>query len=344
MRICCGGRRTRPASWAEHKANLLPMLREVVGPAEEHGVVLAIENHIDMFADELVEIITTIDSPYLGVCLDTANNLRMIEDPMMAIAKLAPFARASHIKDVTAKRGNPREFSFWPSVPLGRGLIDIPETFRLLRAQNYDGLLALEIDYLHPDYGDDVQPAVDEASATCAGCSPRRPHPCSSGYPGGPRSARCRDSTAANTSARIAPGPTVMPIALRTGTLENASNPKPATVVRFAQSSEASIRSAARARRRRCAPGLAVEEQRVIRSDRDDQQHPDQMQDRHRMPGERERRGDGQHREQQGCDHRSTRDGERSAIASSTTIAASPQSDNTIASCRYPVYSDRLRP
>jgi len=163
MRICCGGRRTRPASWDEHRAKLLPMLREVTQHAEKQRVVLAIENHIDLFADELVEIVTTIDSPFLGVCLDTANNLRMIEDPMVAIAKLAPFARASHIKDVTAKRGNPREFSFWPSVPLGRGLIDIPETFRLLRAQNYTGLLALEIDYLHPDYGDDVQPAVEES-------------------------------------------------------------------------------------------------------------------------------------------------------------------------------------
>jgi sugar phosphate isomerase/epimerase len=110
------------------------------------------------------------------VCLDTANNLRILEDPMVATAKLAPYARASHVKDVAARRGNPREFSFWPSVPLGRGLIDIPETFRLLRAQGYDGLLALEIDYLHPDYGDDVQPAVDESIAFMRGllASPAR--------------------------------------------------------------------------------------------------------------------------------------------------------------------------
>jgi sugar phosphate isomerase/epimerase len=163
MRICCGGRRTRPASWEEHKARLLPMLRELVGPAEEHGVVLAIENHIDLLADELVEVLTTIDSPWLGVCLDTANNLRMIEDPMVAVKKLAPFARASHIKDITAKRGNPREFAFWPSVPLGKGLIDIPEALRLLREARFDGLLALEIDYLHPAYGEDADAAIAES-------------------------------------------------------------------------------------------------------------------------------------------------------------------------------------
>lgn len=161
MRICCGGRRTRPADWPTHKAALLPLLREASAHAEEHGVVLAIENHIDLLADELVELVETVDSPSLGVCLDTANNLRMLEDPTLAIEKLAPFARATHIKDVTAYRGNPREFAFWPSVPTGQGLINMPRAFDTLRAHKYDGLLALEIDYLHPSYADDAQAVVD---------------------------------------------------------------------------------------------------------------------------------------------------------------------------------------
>ncbi|MDB5847603.1 MAG: sugar phosphate isomerase/epimerase, partial [Rhodoferax sp.] len=154
MRICCGGRRTRPADWPTHKASLLPLLRDATAHAQDHGVTLAIENHIDFLADELVELVETVDSPCLGVCLDTANNLRMLEDPAVAIEKLAPFARATHVKDVTAQGGNPRDFAFWPSVPLGRGLIDLPRAFKALRQHGYTGLLALEIDYLHPDYTD----------------------------------------------------------------------------------------------------------------------------------------------------------------------------------------------
>jgi sugar phosphate isomerase/epimerase len=154
MRICCGGRKTRPASWPAHRDRLLPLLRRCVGPAAEHGVVLAIENHIDFLADELIEVITRIDSPWLGVCLDTANNLRILEDPLEAARKLAPYARATHVKDVTAHRGDPKDFSFWPSVPLGDGIVDIPAIFGFLRAAGYDGLLALEIDYLHPRYTD----------------------------------------------------------------------------------------------------------------------------------------------------------------------------------------------
>lgn len=161
MRICCGGRRTRPENWAAHRLALLPLLEEAASYASRHGVVLAIENHIDLLADELVDLLETIGSPWLGVCLDTANNLRMLEDPMMAIEKLAPYARATHIKDIAAWRGSPREFAFWPSVPTGKGLINMPRTFGLLQKQGYSGLLALEIDYLHPAYPDDQQAITD---------------------------------------------------------------------------------------------------------------------------------------------------------------------------------------
>ncbi|MDR3534176.1 MAG: sugar phosphate isomerase/epimerase [Rhodopila sp.] len=163
MRICAGGRATRPASWKVHRAAVLPLLRELVGPAEEHGVVLAVENHIDLLADEMLDLITTINSPWLGVCLDTANNIRMFEEPLEVVAKLAPYARATHVKDVTTRRGDPKTFAFWPSTPLGEGLIDIPEVFSLLKRNGYQGLLALELDYLDPRYELDaaVQQSID---------------------------------------------------------------------------------------------------------------------------------------------------------------------------------------
>ena len=144
MRIAGGSRKTRPASWGVHKRQLGGMLKKLIGPAEQHGIVLAVENHIDMLADEMVELITSIDSPWLGVCLDTGNNLRMFEDPLVVAQKLAPFARATHIKDLTAYRGNPRDFTFWPSVPLGDGICEIAQIVGFLQAARYQGLLAVE--------------------------------------------------------------------------------------------------------------------------------------------------------------------------------------------------------
>lgn len=158
MRICAGGRRTRKLTWAEHRPLLLPLLRRAADHAGERGVVLAIENHVDLSTDEMLDLVTTIDHPALGICLDTANQLRMFEDPAVAAERMAPYARAVHFKDVTAYRGSPREFGFWPSVPTGEGLIDFPRVLRALARTGYDGLLALELDYLHPAYGseDDV--------------------------------------------------------------------------------------------------------------------------------------------------------------------------------------------
>ncbi len=160
MRICGGGRRTRPATWAEHKAKLVPLLRRLCGPAERTGVVMAIENHIDLLAEEMAELIDAVGSPWLGVCLDTDNNLRMSEDPMAVARRLAPFARATHVKSLAAHQGDPKTFGFWPSVPLGEGLIDVAEVVRLLRQADYRGLLAVEIDYLDPRYGGDEDAAV----------------------------------------------------------------------------------------------------------------------------------------------------------------------------------------
>jgi 3-oxoisoapionate decarboxylase len=84
---------------------------------------LALENHIDLTADEMVDLITTLNSPWLGVCLDTGNNVRLHEDPVMVADKLSPFARATHIKDVWGWPGAPKDFASWPSVPLGKGVV-----------------------------------------------------------------------------------------------------------------------------------------------------------------------------------------------------------------------------
>ena len=155
MRIVGGSWRTRHQSWSVHKRRLLGMLRGVIGEAEEHGIVLAIENHIDMLADQVVELITILDSPWLGVCLDTGNNLRLFEDPLKVAEKLAPWTRATHIKDIGVLPGDPKDFAFWPSVPLGDGLVDIGKVVGFLRRARYDGLLAIEVDFLHPRYKDE---------------------------------------------------------------------------------------------------------------------------------------------------------------------------------------------
>jgi sugar phosphate isomerase/epimerase len=160
MRIVGGSRRTRPASFATHRRRLGGMLKKLLPAAEDHGIVLALENHIDLTADEMTDLITSINSAWLGVCLDTGNNLRLHEDPVVVAEKLAPLARATHVKDVWVRRGDPKDFAFWPSVPLGKGLVDVGKVLGFLRKAHYEGLLAIEVDYLHPEHGDEDRAVV----------------------------------------------------------------------------------------------------------------------------------------------------------------------------------------
>jgi sugar phosphate isomerase/epimerase len=155
MRIVGGNRRTRPDSYAVHKRRLAGMLKPLLPQARDHGVVMALENHIDLTGEQMVDLITTLDSPWLGVCLDTGNNLRLHEDPVAVARQLAPFTRATHVKDIGVRRGDPKDFAFWPSVPLGKGLVDLGTVLGFLKKAGYDGLLAIEVDYLHPDYGEE---------------------------------------------------------------------------------------------------------------------------------------------------------------------------------------------
>ncbi|WP_151719638.1 sugar phosphate isomerase/epimerase family protein [Gemmobacter serpentinus] len=155
MRICAGGRGTRMASWPQMREALLPLLSDLTREAQRAGVVLAVENHIDLFADELLDLVESIGSPYFGICLDTANNLRMYENPREVLRKLAPHTKATHIKDIIALGGDPGTIAFWPSVATGEGLIDMAEVVSVLRGVNYGGVLAIEIDYLAPGQGDE---------------------------------------------------------------------------------------------------------------------------------------------------------------------------------------------
>jgi len=132
------------------------MLKESMKICENEGVKLAIENHIDFTSDEILEILGRVDSDFLGVNLDTGNALRVGEDPVAATRKLVKYTLATHIKDVDATHGiSPEEWHFFRSVPVGRGLVDVPAVVKVLKEGGYQGMLTVEMDFLKEGYGDE---------------------------------------------------------------------------------------------------------------------------------------------------------------------------------------------
>lgn len=121
--------------------------KEAVAVAKDQGVKLAVENHIDYDGDEILRLIDTVGSDHFGVNLDTANFLRVGEDPVEATEKLAPHVFATHIKDVEPVKGRSvRSWNYFASCAAGEGLVDIEAVARILARTGYTGFLALEID------------------------------------------------------------------------------------------------------------------------------------------------------------------------------------------------------
>ncbi len=99
-----------------------------------HRVKLAMENHKDWRVEEMVSILKQIDSEWVGVTLDTGNNIALLEDPMTVVAGLAPYAYSVHLKDMGVEE---YEDGFLLSeVNLGEGYLDIPGMIDIIRAHN----------------------------------------------------------------------------------------------------------------------------------------------------------------------------------------------------------------
>ena len=140
------------------------MFSDAVKVAEPHGIKLADENHIDFDADEMLTLINNVNSPNFGINFDTGNFLRVLDDPIQGMEKLAKHVFATHIKDLKPQKGVPvNEWFFFSSTPIGEGLVDNRKLAQILKDNGYEGFLAVEIDFLHPDYDNDEDKAVADS-------------------------------------------------------------------------------------------------------------------------------------------------------------------------------------
>lgn len=132
---------------------LVEMFKKAVKVAEDYQVKLAVENHIDYTADEILEMLTEVDSEYFGLNFDTGNFLRLLDDPIAGMEKLAPYVLATHVKDLMPDRqARPTDWHFFAGVPVGQGLIDNETLARLLYKADFKGFLAVEIDHPHTEW------------------------------------------------------------------------------------------------------------------------------------------------------------------------------------------------
>jgi 3-oxoisoapionate decarboxylase len=140
---------------------LVKMFKKAVKVAKDQGVKLAVENHIDFTSDEILQLLTEVNSEYFGLNFDTGNFLRLLDDPIKGMEKLAPYVLATHVKDLMPdKTARPTDWHFFAGVPVGKGLIDNQALAQLLKNANFKGFLAVEIDHPHADWTEREDEAV----------------------------------------------------------------------------------------------------------------------------------------------------------------------------------------
>ena len=102
--------------------------------AERVGMPLAMENHKDRAVDEEVEILRKYSSEHLGATVDFGNNIAMCDDPVDVVTKLAPYARATHMKNMAVQ--NYADGFLLSEVLFEDGFMDIPAMWAVLKKAN----------------------------------------------------------------------------------------------------------------------------------------------------------------------------------------------------------------
>ena len=144
IRITAGS----PASRGDEPAHVL--VERLVGPmrrAADHalgrGVQLALENHGDLRATDILDLFACVDRPNLGVCLDNVNLIRVGDDMLDGTRALAARTLLVQLKDHGP--GDPTIWGGPVCVPLGEGIAPLDEVIELLGRAGFNGPVCVEL-------------------------------------------------------------------------------------------------------------------------------------------------------------------------------------------------------
>jgi sugar phosphate isomerase/epimerase len=137
-----------PASRGDEPAE--DLIARLVGPTQRAadraasvGIALALENHGDMRARDILDLFDRADRPNLGVCLDNVNLIRVGDDMLDGTAALAPHTLLVQLKDHLP--GDPSVVGGPVSTALGEGVAPIDEVITILDRSGFRGPICVEL-------------------------------------------------------------------------------------------------------------------------------------------------------------------------------------------------------
>jgi 3-oxoisoapionate decarboxylase len=130
---------------------------------EKKGVKLALENHTETYADEILWLIDKVNHSLVGACVDTVNSMAVLEAPQDAVEKLAPYAFVNHFCDHKLDRD---QFGIrFHGVALGDGDIDCFRVLNTIKQLSPTDRITFEIEW---DMGNDtIEVAREKQMEAC---------------------------------------------------------------------------------------------------------------------------------------------------------------------------------
>ncbi len=81
-------------------------IQKILPSLIENDIILGIENHDRLPADDYARIAGRIDDPHVGLVVDTTNSLSTEEPTIEVLEKMAPYCVCLHVKDYKIHRAN----------------------------------------------------------------------------------------------------------------------------------------------------------------------------------------------------------------------------------------------
>jgi sugar phosphate isomerase/epimerase len=124
---------------------VIARLRPLLADFARADVILAIENHDRFTTDALIQIMRTLESAHVGICLDTVNSFGALEGPALVVDRLGPWTVNLHIKDFAVRRADHNMGFTIEGRPAGQGQIDVPWLLREVGKHGRDFNAILEL-------------------------------------------------------------------------------------------------------------------------------------------------------------------------------------------------------
>tara|TARA_B110000503_G_C7149557_1_gene414520 strand:+ start:548 stop:1426 length:879 start_codon:yes stop_codon:yes gene_type:complete len=152
MRIVLGNHWNFDMPVQERLENLRPLVNSLLVAAENFGIKISIENHADFQAVQIMRFIDDINSPFLGMCLDLANALRVEENPEQLLMDF-DLSKIFMIqaKDVKIIQGHEHPTGWWPSQYFGSGDVGLSGCLSILKEKKFNSPVVVEISNLFTD-------------------------------------------------------------------------------------------------------------------------------------------------------------------------------------------------